>query len=141
MDNYIIRELNENDYEKYLLLINHFRESYFTKDIFLETLNIIQRNSSIWVIELDKKLIATGTILYEYKFIRNICKLGHIEDICVSNNYRGQNFGKILINYLISECKRNNCYKITLDCLENLEKFYGYNGFEKTGIQMTIRNI
>lgn len=141
MNDYTIRKLNENDYEQYLDLINNFRTSQFSKETFLKTLNVIQNNSSIWIIEIDDQLIATGTILYEYKFIRNVCKLAHIEDICVSEKYRGQNYGKILINYLVKEATQNNCYKITLDCLENLEKFYGYNGFEKSGIQMTIRNI
>jgi ribosomal protein S18 acetylase RimI-like enzyme len=30
----------------------------------------------------------------------------HIEDICIDDNYRGNNYGKILMNYLIDEAKK-----------------------------------
>jgi predicted GNAT family N-acyltransferase len=137
--NYQFRKLNENDYEKYLKLINDFRETNFSKEAFISILNKINNNnSSIWVIVIEDKLIATGTIIYEYKFIHNISILAHIEDICVSKNFRGNNYGKILINYLIEEAKKKKCYKITLYCDEKLEKFYGVNGFTKKGIQMAI---
>ena len=56
-NNYIIRKLNENDYENYLKLINHFRPTKFTKDKYLEILNKINTNSQIWVIELNNELV------------------------------------------------------------------------------------
>lgn len=138
MIQYIIRELNENDYEEYLELINNFRETIFSKEEFLKILNAIKNSSDIWVIEKDKKLIACGTILYEIKFIHNICKLGHIEDVCVSKLYRGQNYGKILMDHLVNECFKNSCYKVSLYCDENLEYFYKQIGFEKKNIEMNI---
>ena len=64
------------------------------------------------LIELNNKLIATGTLLYEYKFIHNISKISHIEDICFDNNYRGKNYGKILVNYLIDEAKKKIVIKL-----------------------------
>ena len=69
---YNIRKLNENDYEKYLKLINNLRPTQFSKENFLNTLQKININSSIWVMELNNELISTGTILYEHKFIHNI---------------------------------------------------------------------
>jgi hypothetical protein len=76
-----IRILNKDDYSQYLNLINIFRETSFTKEDFITNLLKINNNSNIWVIELNNKLIATGTLLYEYKFIHNISKIAHIEDI------------------------------------------------------------
>ena len=138
---YQFRKLNENDYEQYLKLINDFRETSFSKEAFVSILNKINNNnSSIWVIVIENELIATGTIIYEYKFIHDISILAHIEDICVSKSFRGNNYGKILINYLIEEAKKKKCYKITLYCDEKLEKFYGLSGFSKKGIQMAIYN-
>ena len=133
-----IRILNKDDYSQYLNLINIFRETSFTKEDFITNLLKINNNSNIWVIELNNKLIATGTLLYEYKFIHNISKIAHIEDIWVDNNYRGKNYGKILINHLIGEAKKENCYKVTLYCKEELEKFYKSCNMEKNGIQMAI---
>ena len=66
-DKYLFRKLTEDDYEKYLKLINDFRETNFSKEAFVSILNKINNNSNIWVIVIDNKLIATGTIIYEYK--------------------------------------------------------------------------
>ena len=133
-----IRILNENDYEEYFKLINIFRETSFTREDFINNLFKINNNSSIWVIELNNKLIGTGTILYEYKFIHNISKIAHIEDICIDNNYRGKNYGKFLMNHLIDVAMKEDCYKVTLYCKEDLEKFYKSCNMEKNGIQMVI---
>jgi GNAT superfamily N-acetyltransferase len=56
----------------------------------------------------------------------------------VSKSFRGNNYGKLLIQYLVEEAKKKECYKITLYCDEKLEKFYGLNGFYKNGIQMAV---
>ncbi len=40
-----------------------------------------------------KKLLASGTIMMEHKFIRNCGIVGHIEDIVVSKDARGKNLG------------------------------------------------
>ena len=138
MDSIKIRILNKDDYSQYFDLINIFRKTYFTKEDFLNNLLKINNNSNIWVIELNNKLIATGTLLYEYKFIHNISKIAHIEDICVDNNYRGKNYGKILTKHLIDEAKKENCYKVTLYCKEDLENFYKSCNMEKNGVQMAI---
>jgi hypothetical protein len=36
----------------------------------------------------------------------------------------------------VNEAKKEKCYKIILDCDENLENFYKKSGLEKKGIQM-----
>ena len=133
-----IRKLNKDDYDQYLPLINNLRETYFSKIIFEELLDIINTNSIIWVIEEDGKLIGTGTILYEYKFIRDISKCAHIEDVCITKDYRSKNYGTLLIDHLINEAQNNNCYKVILDCNSELEKFYAKSGLIKSGIQMAL---
>ena len=137
MLNYKIRKLDENDYDNYLILINMFRQSYFTKDQFRNVLKNLN-NNDIWIIEMDNKIIATGTILYETKFIHNICKLAHLEDICIHEEYRSKKFGIILMKHLINESKKNNCYKISLYCKEDLENFYKKVGFQKNNIEMNL---
>jgi glucosamine-phosphate N-acetyltransferase len=138
MDSIKIRILNKDDYSQYFDLINIFRKTSFTNNDFINNLLKINNNSNIWVIELNNKLIATGTLLYEYKFIHNISKIAHIEDICVDNNYRGKNYGKILMKHLIDEAKKEKCYKVTLYCKEDLENFYKSCNMEKNGVQMAI---
>ena len=134
-----IRKLREDDYEKYKYLINGFRSSEFTISDFLCTMKKIQTNSDIWIIENDSnEFMATGTILYEEKFIHNISLYAHIEDIYVENKYRKNGIGKILVEHLVNEAKNKKCYKIILDCNESLESFYTKNHFKKHGIQMVI---
>ena len=71
-DKCIIRKIHESDYENYIVMINEFRETYFTKEQFVDTLWYLNPFSEIWVIEYENDIIATGTILYEKKFIHNI---------------------------------------------------------------------
>lgn len=133
----IIRELNELDYKNFYELINDFRDTEFTEDEFKDTLHKINRTSKIYVIELNSKLIATGTLILEQKFIFNRCILGHIEDVCVKKEYRANGYGKLIVSKLIEEAKHYKCYKITLDCSESNTFFYSKNGFEARGVQMS----
>lgn len=134
---YIIRNLTKNDYLMYLSLINDFRPSKFDELKFINTLHTIEKTGEIYVIEQNNELIATGTILYEWKFIYNISKVGHIEDICVKSEYRNKGYGKIIVNHLVEMAKRNECYKVTLDCSESNSSFYEKCDFEKRGCQMS----
>jgi len=87
-----------------------------------------------------KELIATGTILFERKFIYNLCMLCHIEDVCVKKEFRSHGFGKQIISHLISRSKEKDAYKITLDCNEMNVEFYKKCGLEQRGVQMSQLN-
>ena len=138
MCDYLFRKLNKYDYEKYLLLINEFRTTYFTYEQFINFLDNSQKNTEIIIIEKNNELIASGTILYETKLIHNISLYAHIEDIIVLSKYRNNGIGKLLIKYLIDNCKKQKCYKILLDCSSELINFYEKNNFKKNGTQMVI---
>ena len=135
----IFRSLNENDYESFLVLINEFRETHFTKEQFKTTLKN-QNHVSIYVLQdvENNKIIGAGTLLFETKFIHNISLYSHIEDIIIKKEYRGCGFGKDLIQNLIKVCIEKKCYKILLDCEKNLESFYEKCGFQNKGSQMVI---
>jgi glucosamine-phosphate N-acetyltransferase len=138
MSTHIIRKLSINDYNHFFELINDFRQTNFTEEKYIETLSEIKKSSDIWVIEYNNKLIGTATIIYEHKFIFNGCILAHIEDVCIKKEFRNSGFGKILMNRIIQEIKDKNCYKVSLDCMENNVPFYEKCGFERRGQQMTI---
>jgi glucosamine-phosphate N-acetyltransferase len=136
INNYIIRQLVKNDYDNYTIMINEFRETFFTFGQFNETLDYISPFTEIWVVEYDNNIIATGTIIYEKKFIYNNSLLAHIEDICVKNNYRKFGIGKLIVKHLMNLAKEKGCYKVTLDCNDENTHFYIKCGLEKRGIQM-----
>jgi predicted GNAT family N-acyltransferase len=138
---YKIRELKHKDYDSYLLLMNEFKKelipSIFSKKEFINTLEIIKLNATIWVIEHNNEIIASATIIYECKYVNNISIAAHIEDVVVKKTFRGKGLGKLLIEHLIDFANQNKCYKITLNCDNNLCNFFKKNGFNKNGVQMT----
>ena len=137
MDTIIFRKLNLDDYEQFLLLINDFRNTSFTIDQFKNTFNTMT-NCETYVLEKDYKLIATGKLLYEHKFIFNISCLAHIEDVCVKQEFRTKGYGKLIIDKLVNIAKEKKCYKVVLDCSDDNRLFYEKCNFEKRGNQMSL---
>jgi glucosamine-phosphate N-acetyltransferase len=134
----ILRGLQQSDYVQYLALINEFRPTSFTESQFQQVLPQIQQSSKIWVLEHEGELIATATVQYETKFIFNICKMAHVEDVCVKESFRKHGLGKKIIHHCVEDARSEGAYKITLDCADNTIPFYRACGFETRGTQMTI---
>ena len=137
--NYIIRQLSKDDYLEYIELINKFRPIGIdiTLEKYEEIYDEIFKNSIIFIIEYNNKLIATAKLIIEQKFIHKLAKYGYIEDVIVDENYRKQNIGKDIIKYIVDYCKTNNFFKITLSCNKSLINFYEKNNFEVYDIHMS----
>ena len=86
----------------------------------------------------EKKIVATGTLFIEKKFIHGLSCSGHIEDIVVRKDRRGQGLAREVIQGLKKEAQSAGCYKVILDCAPGLKIFYDSLGFEEKGIQMAI---
>ena len=112
------------------LLYNNFKKKWF------EIAN--NKFHHILVIELDKKIVASGTLIIEPKFIRNSQYAGHIDDIVVSNDYRGNGLARQIITNLLEIAKQYNCYRIILTCHESKFGLYSKFGFEKKSNSMRI---
>lgn len=90
-------------------------------------------------IDIEKdKLVGIITIFIERKLIHNMGKVAHIEDLVVHPEYRKNGISKLLINTCIQDAKNEECYKIILNCSENLIKFYEKNNFHNSGFQMRV---
>ncbi|CAB4252460.1 similar to Saccharomyces cerevisiae YFL017C GNA1 Evolutionarily conserved glucosamine-6- phosphate acetyltransferase required for multiple cell cycle events including passage through START [Maudiozyma barnettii] len=96
-------------------------------------------NTFVITAKETEKVAAIGTVFVEKKIIHNGGLVGHIEDIAVNSDFRGQKLGKVLINYLSSIGKQLGCYKIILDCDEKNVGFYEKCDYNKAGIEMQIR--
>jgi glucosamine-phosphate N-acetyltransferase len=134
-----ITTLEKEDYNRgYLNLLEQLSTvGDISYEQFVKTLN--KMNSMIYVIRDMKlnKIVASGTIFIEHKFIHNCRCVGHIEDIVVHKDYRRNGFGKMLINILMEYAKKNNCYKVILDCSIDVKNFYINCGFKEKGIEMS----
>lgn len=133
-----IEEIKDN----YLLLLSNLTvTNYIETELFIENINKISEMGSIivaFIIEPTGNIdiIASGTIIIEPKIIRQGKNVGHIEDIVVALNMRGRGLSFKILNYLKEFAKKSNCYKVTLDCSEEVKNVYIKNGFQIKGTQM-----
>ena len=131
----IIRNLNIKDYEKYTALIN----SNISKENFTDFLNnTLDKLHIIYIIEFDDNIIGTGTLFIEKKLTYGGCNMGHIENIFIDKNHRGNGYGEKIVKKLLEYAKINKCYRIDLNCTKELESFYNKNNFNEKNICMNI---
>lgn len=130
---------------KYIDLLTHLTQVSILNDTtFINSVKEICKMGSIIVCYKENPLsdefdiVALGTIIIEPKIIRGGKSVGHIEDIVTSSKYRGKGLGQDILELLIQEGREKNCYKIILDCKDNLKGYYGKSGFKETGLQMAL---
>lgn len=128
----IIRKLEKRDFKEYMSLMNKFRPIglEITKEHFETIYDKIFKNSIIYVISVNDKIIGSAKLIIEQKFIHKLSKYGHIEDVIISDEYRRKGYGTLIINHIVNVCKAEKFYKITLTCKEELIPFYEKNNFE-----------
>lgn len=130
---------------KYLDLLSQLTQvSIYSNETFISLVNDIFKIGSIIVcyknspFSTDFDIVASGTIIIEPKIIRGGKPVGHIEDIVTSSNYRGKGLGQDILELLIQEGREKNCYKIILDCKDNLKSYYEKMDFKESGMQMAL---
>jgi glucosamine-phosphate N-acetyltransferase len=147
-EEYTIRPLEPSDFSKGFLAllaklttVGNVSEEEFTRrfeEIF-DTEKKGEGQSSLYiiaVIEDQGRIVATGTLLIEKKFIHNCGCIGHIEDVVVDEAMRGHKLGKRIIHFL-TDCARDaHCYKVILDCSEHNVGFYEKCGYSRKSVQM-----
>ncbi|KAJ2020514.1 Glucosamine-phosphate N-acetyltransferase-like protein [Coemansia sp. RSA 455] len=140
--NHIIRPLELTDFRKGYIecLANLTVVGDVTEQMFAESFEDMQRAGCYFVIVIEDleltKIVATGTLVVEQKFIRMCGRVGHIEDIVVAKGQQGKRFGFTIINQLKELATATGCYKSILDCSPDNVPFYEKCGLEKKGIQM-----
>lgn len=88
--------------------------------------------------EVSGKIIATGSVFIEKKFLRNCGKVGHIEDVVVDSSARGKQLGKKIVQFLTEHARSAGCYKVILDCSVENKPFYEKCGFQQKSVQMSM---
>ena len=130
----MIKEIDpSNNIDEYFDCVNDLMKSSGRPDDDKEALSKImyrRNNYHVYVYIDDGKIVATSTIMYEYK-IRYTHPKAYIEDVAVHPNHRGKGLGKKMVEYCLSCAKKRNCYKVVLSCDDNLVGFYENVGFKK----------
>lgn len=84
----------------------------------------------------DNRIVGTGTLVAERKFLFETGIQGHIEDIAIVKAHQGKGLGLALLNALSHVAKQIGCYKTILDCSAKNIAFYEKCGYEQGGHEM-----
>ena len=88
------------------------------------------------ILDGEGKVVGTGALLVERKFVHNLGLVGHIEDIAVAKDQQGKKLGLRIIQALDYLSEHVGCYKAILDCSEANEGFYVKCGFKRAGLEL-----
>lgn len=132
------RNVRKNDHQQIVKLLKQLTTCDYDQRLFDQYIDNLPDNQYHFVYENDGIILASGVIVIESKIIHNFKKVGHIEDLVVSSEFRGLGIGKKFLNYLITFGKNKNCYKIILNCNRKLKSFYESCQFKHSSIQMSV---
>ena len=90
-------------------------------------------NYIIRVAEVDGKVVGATTLIIEPKFIHNLGKVGHIEDVVTHKEFQGKGIGRKIIHSLLEDAKNRGCYKTILDCDDEVVPFYEKINYDGKG--------
>lgn len=86
----------------------------------------------------DGQVMGATTLLVEQKFIHGGGLVGHVEDVVVRKGCEGRGIGGSVVKAAVQMADELGCYKVILDCKEELESFYSRLGFRKHDIGMRL---
>ncbi|XP_065191980.1 glucosamine 6-phosphate N-acetyltransferase-like [Sycon ciliatum] len=143
-----MRALQFTDFSKGYsqLLAQLTRVGDLTQDKFEEQFRGIQASPNthyITVIEDTTRgeLVASASLIVERKFTHLAAMRGRIEDVIVADSCRGRQLGKLLLETLSLLAIKLECYKISLECVENNVPFYAKFGFKQEDSLFMVRRI
>ncbi|KAI9370666.1 L-Aspartase-like protein [Aspergillus egyptiacus] len=100
---------------------------------------ISARNDEYYMLVIcdeQDRVVGTGSLIVERKFIHSLGMVGHIEDIAIEKGQQGKKLGLRVIQALDFVAEQVGCYKTILDCSEANEGFYIKCGFKRAGLEM-----
>ena len=130
--------------DDYLSLVTEFRniDTTQTQQLFF-FIKTLPKNHHIYVIYDNdtNETIGSITLIIEQKIIHNFGFVCHIEDVIVRNKYHNKGVGTKLLNIAKEVALQHKCYKIILNCDNNLKNFYVKNNYFESSCEMRIELI
>jgi glucosamine-phosphate N-acetyltransferase len=74
------------------------------------------------------RIVGTGGVFVERKFLRGLGRVGHIEDIAVAREMQGKKLGLRIIQALTHISEDVGCYKTILNCSETNIRAFSASG-------------
>lgn len=94
------------------------------------------KNIHYYVAEQYGRVIGVASIIVINKLLRGGNRMGLIEDVAVSRSAGSRGIGRMLIEKLMEVGVEKGCYKIVLNCSEDVVGFYEKCGFYVKELQM-----
>ncbi|KAI0015710.1 glucosamine 6-phosphate N-acetyltransferase [Xylariomycetidae sp. FL0641] len=107
---------------------------------FMETFDDMSQAKGTYyflVVEHDHRIVGTGCLVVEKKFIHNRGKCGHVEEISILKEHQGKGLGLKVMQALDSVALDVGCYKSILNCGPRNEPFYVKCGYHNSGTEMS----
>jgi len=131
----LVRPLRLSDFDTgFLALLAQLTSvGEITKQQWEERWKELKSSSGYFIVVIEdvalEKVVGAATLLVEKKFIHECGQVGRVEDVVVSDEYRGRQLGKLLVSSCSLLAKRLDCYKVTLNCADKMVKFYNSLGY------------
>lgn len=139
---YEIRELRSTDLDHgFLETLGNLSDTGLSPEAARKILKAMKRTSLFHVLVAvgsDGQVVGATTLLVEQKFIHEGGLVGHIEDVAVRRGHEGKGIGGAVVKAAVQMAKELGCYKVILDCRQDLEAFYARLGFSKHDIGMRL---
>jgi glucosamine-phosphate N-acetyltransferase len=84
------------------------------------------------------QVVGTASLLLERKFLHKGGLVGHIEDVAVHRDFRLRGTGTAVVGHATEEARKLGCYKVVLDCFEDLVPFYGRLGYRPHNVGLRV---
>lgn len=123
INNLVIEEMKSDDIDGVFEVEKNCFEDYWSKDSFKKELS--NNLAKYLVAKVDGKVVG-------YVGIWFVVDEGHITNVAVHKDYRGQKIGDRLIDKLVQVCRENKIVSMTLEVrvsnivAQNLYKKYGF---------------
>ena len=119
--------------EKICKLLQQLTECPILSQIEFNTIiKNLHGNQNIFVyMDENENILGMCSIMIEQKIIHGGKCVGHIEDLVVDKSARHNGVASKLLAHVISYGKQFNCYKLLLNCTNEVMPFYIKNGFEQ----------
>lgn len=135
-----IRLMNATDLKRgFLAALSALKPANLTEEQAVEIFRCRMRwRVRTYVALINDRVVGTASLLIEPKFIHDGGVVGHIEDVAVHSDTQHHGLGAALVNHLLEVCRQAGCYKVILDCDEDVIPFYEKLGFHQWERAMRI---
>lgn len=96
----------------------------------------------VFVAEADGEIAGTYALIILDLLAKRGARAGVVEEVAVLPSFQGQGIGRAMMEHARDECRRADCYKMTLSsnvAREGAHRFYDALGFERHGYSFLMR--